>query len=103
MSDVFVSCTIYVVEHAPNSRHAVQNLTDFCRTFLPGRHRIEIVDVSLHPERAIADKVLLTPTLIIDSSSPARRIIGDLSDGGVLRQALGFDIQPPEALGGSDA
>jgi circadian clock protein KaiB len=103
MSDVFVSCTIYVVEHAPNSQHAVRNLTDFCRSFLPGRHRIEIVDVFLHPDRALADKILLTPTLIIDSSSPARRIVGDLSDGGILRQALGLNIRLPEARGGSDA
>jgi circadian clock protein KaiB len=103
MRDVLVSCTIYVVEHAPNSQNAIRNLTDFCRTFLPGHHRIEIVDVFLHPERALADKILLTPTLIIGSSSSARRIVGDLSEGGVLRQALGLNIQLPETLGGSDA
>jgi len=103
MSDLLFSCTIYVVQHAPNSQHATRNLTDFCSAFLPDRHRIEIVDVFAHPERALADKILFTPTLIIDSSSPARRIVGDLSDADVLRQAFSLDIQPPRAQGGSDA
>lgn len=102
MKDVFVSCTIYVVEHAPNSQKAIQNLMAFCRTFLPERHRVEIVDVFMHPERALANKVLLTPTLIIDSS-PVRRIVGDLGDSSALRQALGLDSQRPEAFGGTDA
>ncbi len=103
MSDAFVFCTIYVVENAPNSQQAIRNLTDFCRTFLPGRHRIEIVDVFLHPERALAEKIVLTPTLMITSFSPARRIVGDLSDSGVLQQAFGLDIQPPGARGGINA
>lgn len=91
-----VSCRMYVVEHAPNSQRAVQNLTAFCQAHLPERHRIEIIDVFMHPERALADRILLTPTLVVDSTSPARRIVGDLSDGSILQQVLNF------ALGGSD-
>jgi circadian clock protein KaiB len=98
-----VSCRIYVVEHAPNSQRAIQNLTAFCRAHLPELHRIEIIDVFTHPERALADKILLTPTLVVDSPLPARRVVGDLSDGTILRQALTFGPEAPEDPARPDA
>jgi len=103
MNDVFLSCRIYVVENAPNSQRALQNLTTFCRTYLPDKHKIEIVDVFAHPERALAERVLLTPTLVIDLPLPARRIVGDLSDGKLLRQALNIDTRGPDARASTDA
>jgi circadian clock protein KaiB len=98
-----VSCRIYVVEHAPNSQRAIQNLTTFCRVYLPERHHIEIIDVFAHPERALADKILLTPTLVIDAPLPARRVVGDLSDGTILQQALTFGLEGPDDPARPDA
>ena len=92
MSDVIVSCRIYIAGQAPNSRYAVQNLTEFCRKHLPNRHEIEIVDVYVDPARAAVDRVFLTPTLVIVAPPPSRSIIGDLSDGDVLRRALSSEI-----------
>ncbi len=98
-----VSCRIYVVEHAPNSQRAIQNLTAFCRAHLRERHRIEIIDVFAYPERALADKILLTPTLVIDTPLPARRVVGDLSDGTILRQALTLDLDASDDRASPDA
>ena len=98
-----VSCRIYVVGHAPNSQRAIQNLTALCRAHLPERHRIEIIDVFVQPDRALADKILLTPTLVIDTPFPARRVVGDLSDGTILRQALTLDLDASEDRVGPDA
>jgi circadian clock protein KaiB len=95
VSGVVVSCTIYVVGQAPNSRLAVANLTAFCQQRLPKRHEIEVVDVLAHPERALIDKVFLTPTLVI-VTPPRQVIIGDLSDATGLQRAFSPHVgQPP--------
>ena len=93
VSEVKVSCRIYVAGQASNSRYAVQNLTAFCQQYLPASHEIEIVDVSLDPERAMADRIFLTPTLAIVHPAPLRLIVGDLSDSKVLLQALGLKLR----------
>jgi circadian clock protein KaiB len=92
VSEPIVRCRLYVAGQASNSQFAVQNLTAFCQRYLPNRHHIEIVDVSVEQERAMADKIFLTPTLAIIAPPPSRFIIGDLSDGTVLQQAFSFEI-----------
>jgi circadian clock protein KaiB len=86
---------LYVADDAENSAQAVTNLTVFCRTHLPGRHKIEVVDVYQDPKRAMGDRILMTPTLIKLSPAPMRRIIGTLSQPQVLVQAFGLE---PEAV-----
>jgi circadian clock protein KaiB len=48
------------------------------------------VDVTREPERALEDKVLLTPTLIKVAPAPARKIIGNLSDTPTVLLSLGL-------------
>ncbi|HUP24429.1 MAG TPA: ATPase domain-containing protein [Thermoanaerobaculia bacterium] len=50
---------LYVAGEAPNSALARINLHRLCREHLPAQHRFEIVDVLTHPERALAEGVLL--------------------------------------------
>ena len=69
---------------------AVANLTALCRAHLPGRHRIEVVDVFREPGRALADHILLTPTLIALAPLPVRRIVGTLSQTQPVLEALGL-------------
>jgi circadian clock protein KaiB len=90
MTDDTVRLRLYIAGDAPNSLRAMANLTAFCRSHLPGRHEIEIVDVFESPARALADQVLLTPALAIVSPPQPRMIVGDLSQTGPLRQALGI-------------
>ena len=45
------------------------------------------------PERALADGILMTPTLIRLAPLPLRRIIGTLSDARVVLQTLGLDAE----------
>lgn len=88
---------LYVAARLPNSQRALANLTEFCRQHLADRHRIEVVDVFESPERALADNVLLTPTLVVVAPLPTRTIVGDLSDAGVLLQVLHREIDQNEA------
>ena len=88
---------LYVAGDAPNSVQALANLTALCRAHLPDRHEIEVVDVLREPKRAMADDVIMTPTLIKLAPSPVRRIVGTLSQTQSVLQALG--LEPP---GGSE-
>jgi circadian clock protein KaiB len=84
---------LYVAGDAQNSAHALANLTALCRAYLADRHNIEVVNVFREPKRALADGILMTPTLIKLSPSPApRRIVGTLSQTQPLLQALGLQI-----------
>jgi circadian clock protein KaiB len=76
-ADVF-KFRLYIAGDAPNSLLAVANLNALCNEHLPNRHEIETVDVMLDPKRALADGILLTPTLIKFLPEPVRKIIGTL-------------------------
>jgi circadian clock protein KaiB len=85
---------LYVAPNVQNSVLAIANLAALCRSYLPDRHDIEIVDVQKEPRRALADGILMTPTLVKLAPSPARRIVGSLSQTRPLLQALGLDLAP---------
>jgi len=83
---------LYVAGDAHNSAQAVANLTALCRAYLRDRHSIEVVNVFREPKRALADRILMTPTLIKLAPSPApRRIVGTLSQTQPLLQAMGME------------
>lgn len=81
---------LYVTGGGPNSVLAVANLKALCNTHLPKRHEIEIIDLLLHPNRALEDQVLLTPTLVKLSPRPSRRVIGNLSQEATVLLACGI-------------
>lgn len=81
---------LYVAGGAPNSAQAIFNLAALCRAHLPDRHEIEVVDVFREPKRALADGIFMTPTLVKLAPSPARRIVGTLSQAQPVLQALGL-------------
>ncbi len=86
---VVVMC-LYIAKDGPNSTLAIANLEAICKEHLKDNFRLEIIDVLEYPQRALADGVLVTPSLAKMSPSPAAKIVGNLSDrSGVLR-ALGI-------------
>ena len=86
---------LYVVRDAPSSMQALANLTALCRERLAGRHKIEVVDVFQSPERALADGIILTPTLLRLMPTPLRTIVGALTGPQDLAHVLG--LAPPPA------
>ncbi|HEX7672358.1 MAG TPA: circadian clock KaiB family protein [Polyangiaceae bacterium] len=71
---------LYVAGNAANSLRAIANTKAICEEHFPARHRLEIVDMLEHPGRALADGVIVTPTLVKLSPLPVQRLIGNLSD-----------------------
>jgi circadian clock protein KaiB len=81
---------LYVAADTINSTQALANLRALCQTHLAGRHEIEVVDVFQHPQRALAEGVRMTPTLLRLAPAPVRRIVGNLSQTQHVLEALGL-------------
>lgn len=81
---------LYLAGGAPNSVRALANLYAICRKHFPESHRIEIVDVLKEPLRALAEAILVTPTVVKLSPAPEQQIIGNLSDEEEVLRALGL-------------
>lgn len=80
---------LYVAGTAPNSVRAIANIRAICDEHFASTHEIEIVDLLEHPQRALADGIIVTPTLLRLRPAPIRRLIGSLSDTNQVRLALG--------------
>ncbi len=71
---------LYVAGNAPNSVSAIANVKAICVEHFQDRHELEIVDLLEHPQRALADGIIVTPTLLKLLPLPAQRLIGNLND-----------------------
>ena len=81
---------LYIAGGAPNSVRALANLYAICHKHFPESHRIEVIDVLKEPLRALADAVLVTPTVVKVSPAPEQQIIGNLSEEEEVLRALGL-------------
>ena len=96
---------LYVVGRTPRSTRAIANLRRLCDELVPGRVEVEIVDVAEQPDRAEADRIIATPTLVRELPSPQRRVIGDLSDFDRVLAGLGLvtlEVDGPTADAGAE-
>jgi circadian clock protein KaiB len=66
----------------------VANLKALCEAHLPGRHDIEVIDVFREPQRALAEGIFMTPTLLKLAPPPPQRIVGSLSQTPLVLEAL---------------
>ena len=85
---------LYVAGDAHNSTQALANIKSLCKAHLALRHQIEIVNVFREPERALADGIFMTPTLVKIAPAPVQRIVGTLSQRQTLLIALGLEAEP---------
>jgi circadian clock protein KaiB len=79
---------LYIAGNAPNSVRAIANLKTICDEHFASKWALEIVDLLTHPQRALADGVIVTPTLVKLSPLPVQRVIGTLSDTNQVVMAL---------------
>jgi len=84
---------LYVAGEAPNSVLALRNLKTICKTFYPDDCQIDVVDVLLSPERAWADGVIVTPTVMRIAPGSVVRIMGNLSDTEQVLNALNLTVE----------
>jgi circadian clock protein KaiB len=81
---------LYISDNAPNSVQAVANLASICKEYLAESFTLEIIDVLKDPLRALADGIIVTPSLTKVSPSPVAKIVGNLGETGDVLLALGI-------------
>jgi len=84
------SFRLYITGSAPNSLLAKANLATLCSGYLAGCHQVEIIDLLQEPERALADGVYMTPTLVKIAPLPEVRFVGSLSNSAPIVATLGL-------------
>ena len=86
--------TLYINGASPHSLHAIENARRFCEEELGGQEvDLVIIDVQQEPSLVVGDGIVAAPTLVRHMPSPLRRLVGDLSDLGQVRQSL--ELGPP--------
>ncbi len=71
---------LYVTGVTRASTLATERAKAFCEKHLPGRYRLEVIDIYQLPALARQDQIVATPTLIRVLPPPLRRLIGTLAD-----------------------
>ena len=83
---------LYIAGQSPKSIRAIENLQRMCEEHLPGRYRIEVIDLLKNPRLAKEDEIVAIPTLVRKLPDPIRRVIGDLSN--VEKALIGLQLRP---------
>ena len=86
-------CASMSTDQSPNSVRAIENLRRLCEEHVPGRYRIEVVDLRENPRLAADDQILAVPTAVRRLPEPIRKFVGDLSD--TDRLLVGLQIRVP--------
>lgn len=89
---------LYITGQTGRSTQAVKNLKNIISGIDPQSINVEILDTLESPEKAEADKVLATPTLIAVSGDREKRIIGNLSNYKQVLTFLGFFSEEEESF-----
>jgi len=83
---------LYVAGQTPKSLAAFANLKRICEEYLPGKYRIEVVDLKENPKLARGEQIVAIPTLVRQLPSPIRKIVGDLSN--TEKTLVGLQVRP---------
>jgi circadian clock protein KaiB len=81
---------LYVAGQTPKSLAAFSNLKKICEERLPGKYKIEVIDLLKNPQLAKGDQIFAIPTLVRKLPEPVRKILGDLSN--TERTLVGLDL-----------
>jgi circadian clock protein KaiB len=93
---VAVRLRIYVAGDSPNSSVALGNLQAALARHPELKVDLEVIDVLSDPDRAMADGVFVTPTLVKLEPAPERRITGRLHEDALVCEVLGVSSDGPD-------
>jgi circadian clock protein KaiB len=83
---------LYIAGQTAKSMAAFSNLKKLCEEHLPGRYKIEVIDLLQHPQLAAGDQIVAIPTLVRKLPEPLRKIVGDLRN--TERTLVGLQLRP---------
>jgi circadian clock protein KaiB len=79
---------LFITGILPNSARAIVNINAICELYLKDRYELEIIDIYQQPSLTLSEKIIAIPVLIKKFPLPEARLIGDLSDIGVVLHGL---------------
>ena len=80
---------LFISGHSAATEHTLQNLHQLLEQSIGHPYTLKVIDVFKHPERAEADQISATPTLIRVWPRPVRRIVGELDNAEKILRLLG--------------
>ncbi len=83
---------LYVAKGKPRSIAAIDNLKSFCDEVLPGRYKIDVIDLAAQPKLALQENISALPLLVRKEPKPILKVVGDLSNRD--RLMVGMDLLP---------
>jgi circadian clock protein KaiB len=95
---------LYVTGATLLSTRAIENIERLIREELDGAYSCEVIDVLERPDLAAEDGIFATPALVRRSPLPVRKLIGDLSNRGLVLSSLQVSpsLRPRAADPGTD-
>lgn len=82
---------LYIAGETSRSVAAMSNLQKICDEHLPGKYRVEVIDLLKNPQLAAGDQIVAVPTLVRRLPPPLKKIIGDLSNS--KQVIVGLDLR----------
>jgi DNA-binding response OmpR family regulator len=83
-----VELILYVSSQSPRSLAAVRNIKKVLERFNSSRVKLTVCDLSVDPDRGVADAVAFTPTLVRKSPGPRTFILGHITNPELVLELL---------------
>lgn len=82
---------LYIAGMSPKSTQAIDNIKAILEEHLPGKYKLEIIDIYQQPTFAKDGQIVAAPTLIKELPPPLRKLIGSMAD--TERVLVGIDLK----------
>lgn len=79
---------LFVASHNIRTKSILENLHQLLDQVLDVPYTLKVIDVAKHPDRAEADQIAATPTLVKVWPEPVRRLVGDQLETDNVMQLL---------------
>jgi circadian clock protein KaiB len=71
-----ITFKLYIIKRSHTSSDTILKLKSYLDSNFNAKYQLEVIDILSFPEKAVKDNVMASPTLIKETPSPAKRIIG---------------------------
>ncbi len=79
---------LFIYGQSDDCKTAIKNFISICNEKLHSDYDLKVVDIKEEPEEAEEERLIAVPTLIRQSPTPERRIIGNFQDKEKVLAAL---------------
>jgi circadian clock protein KaiB len=84
---------LYVAGMSPKSMEAIGNIKKLCIELLENSFELEIIDLYKHPELAVKQQIIFSPSLVKQFPLPKKTLVGTFSDIEKVIKGLGITFK----------